>query len=317
MKISFCIPSLNRPEYLLETLNSICLDNKYSSNFEVCIHNNFSDLSYDSVEKQIHNLSGTYNISYIKSQVRLDIDRSMYEAIKIATGDFLFFIGDDDYLDKYGLDYIYNLIENINFDLAVFNAFKVSVSNYHKVKLMGFSDKTFLSLDDAVPKIKRYCTYGNLLIKREFILESDFYSLMGTSHAYGCFWLAFFRNYEKGINPTIIVPNESVVNLRVVPKKYNLFDVVFLDTVQWFKVMYENVGERSKIIVENEEREFWNSQTTFLQLIKYRLSNFDLNNIKSYNPIIYKRNKLKIKIANFLGLQIFPLYRFIKFFLKL
>ena len=57
MKLSFCIPTLNRPDYLKKTLLSICSDVSYSSLFEICIYNNYSDSSYESIEAQIKLLS--------------------------------------------------------------------------------------------------------------------------------------------------------------------------------------------------------------------------------------------------------------------
>src|ERR1700761_4338164 len=100
MKVSFCIPSLNRPDYLIQTINSICANEEYSSKFEVCVFNNCSDVSYSKVEQEIDRLSKTYNIVYKKSPDRLNIDLSMFEAIKLGRGDYYFFIGDDDYLNE-------------------------------------------------------------------------------------------------------------------------------------------------------------------------------------------------------------------------
>ena len=312
MKISFCIPSLNRPEYLVQTLRSICVEEKYSSQFEVCIYNNFSELSYDNVRHEIKLLSNKYNIKYIEGEERLNIDQSMFEAIKPAIGEYLFFIGDDDYLSQDGLQNIFQLFENTKFDMAIFNAFRVSELNNSKTELIGFSNRTYTKLDKALPELKRFCTYGNLLIKSEFIIEKDFRLLFGTSHAYGCFWLAFFRDFEKGINPTIVVPKEPVVNLRIVPKNYNLFDVVFLHTILWFEVCYKSIGEKSKKIVKKEEKKFWKQQTFFFQLIRYEFAEFNLQNLKKYNQKIYQKNRTKILIVKLIVKILMPFKNFIR-----
>lgn len=317
MKISFCIPSLNRPEYLIQTIKSICIDEMYSSFFEICIYNNFSDLSYKIVEDEINTLSKKFNIKYHVGSSRLNIDQSMFEAIKPATSEYLFFIGDDDYLFDDGLQSIIDLIEEGNFDMAIFNAVCVNEIDNSKTELMGFSNRIYTKLDSALPELKRFCAYGNILIKRKFIIEEDFRLLFGTSHAYGCFWLAFFKDFEKGLNPTIVVPKQSVVNLRVVNKNYNLLEVVFKHADLEHKLYYNIIGEKSKKVLQEFERDFWRKQSSFKQLIRYEIGNNDLRTIKLYNPDFYQNFRTKIDLARVTVKLLKPIKSPIKLILKL
>jgi abequosyltransferase len=316
MKLSFCIPSLNRPEYLCQTIKSICSNEKYNSEFEICIYNNFSDVSYNSVEDEIKILSKIYDIKYHIGTSRLNIDQSMYESIKPAIGDYLFFIGDDDYLFDDGLEKILNLIDKMDFDMAIFNARIIDEVNHVETDLIGFSGRKYTQLEVALVELKQFCAYSNILIKREYIIEDDFQYLIGTSHAYGCFWLSFFRNYENDINPVIIIPNSSVVNLRIVKKNYNLLEVVYKHADFEHKLYYDVIGEKSKKILEKFETDFWKKNSSLKQLLILGVSNYDLRAIKELNQSFYNKFIIKILIARLAMKLLKPIKRPIKFILK-
>jgi glycosyltransferase involved in cell wall biosynthesis len=316
MKISFCIPSLNRPEYLIQTIKSICTDEIFSSQFELIVYNNFSDLSYKKVVDEINSLSNNFNIKYIRGSSRLNIDQSMFEAIKSASGEYLFFIGDDDYLVDDGLQSVINITEDANFDLAIFNAVRINDFDNTRTELIGFSGRKFEQLKKAIPELKKYCTYGNILIKRKYIIEEDFRLLFGTSHAYGCFWIAFFRDYEKDINPTIIVPKQSVVNLRVVNKNYNPNEVAFNHTYLWYEILYKTVGKKAQKLVKKDENQFWRDQSSFLQLLKSRIFYYNLEPITIYGQIFYHKYRYKIFYTNLIVILIMPFKDSIKMIVK-
>jgi len=301
MKISFCIPSLNRAEYLLRGIESICCDPKYSDQFEVCIFNNCSEQSYQEVEVEIEKLSTIYNINYKKSKTRLDIDMSMYSVMELAKGTYLFLLGDDDHLRTNGLDDIFSLIENDNFDLAIFNATLVRESSNSRPKLIGRSNERYENLSVALVELKPYCMYGNLLIKSEFIQFDDFKYLIGTSHAYGCFWIRFLDNYENGVNPIIIIPQEPVVNMTVVEKNYNLLEVVFKHAALEHKLYYNLVGPKSKTILQKFESNFWKKQTSLKQLVVFEVLGHDILTIKKYDDQLYKKMYFKILAAKALS----------------
>lgn len=317
MKISFCIPSLNRPEYLRQTLNSICIDESFSSQFEICVYNNFSDLSYEVVENDIKTIHRSFDIRYFSGQTRLNIDESMFEAIRHARGEYLFFIGDDDYLLDDGLKNIFSLFEKESFDLAIFNAFLLDESNHTKTQLIGFSGKKYPGLRDALCELKKFCTYGNVLVNRKYIVENDFRYLIGTSHAYGCFWLAFFREFEQGINPSIIIPEPSVVCLRVVKKNYNLLEVVFKHADIEHKLYYDIIGEDSKRILRQFEADFWNKNSSMLQLMRYGMAGYDLKTIRLFNPIFFRTYRVRLWLARVVTVLLMPFKKYLKTALKL
>lgn len=300
MKISFCIPTLNRPEYLINTIRSICSNKCYSSQFEIYIYNNFSDLDYTEVEEEISRLSEEFIIKYKRGVIRLDIDQSMFEAIRMAEGEYLFFIGDDDFLTDDGIKDIFDLLKETDFDLAIFNALRVSDSTTEKYELIGMFDKTYSNFDSALLELKEFCTFGNLLIKREFVNEDDFKYLFGTSHAYGCFWLSFFREYEKDKIPKIIVPKKSVVCLRIVEKSYDIMEVTFAHSFLEHKLFVNVIGENSKKLLSKFNQKLYRKFANLKFLVRLGIAKNDLSRIKKINIDFYNQNRFKIFFSMFL-----------------
>ena len=103
MLISICIPTYNRPEHLLNCLNSLSLQTK--KNFEVCISDNCS-------KKNIRNLIKPYKkklkFKYRKNKKNLGAAINFLKVAAMAKGDFIWFLGDDDLL-------VANAIEKLSF----------------------------------------------------------------------------------------------------------------------------------------------------------------------------------------------------------
>lgn len=313
MKLSFCIPTLNRPEYLLIAIRSICTDIRLSSQFEICIYNNSSNVDYNIVEQEIESLSNEFKITYVKGNSKLEIDQSMFQAINLSSGDFLFLLGDDDYLLPNGLNTIFDLVDNDDFDLVIFNALVLNEKNRTLTKMFNVSDVYYNDLRKCLLELKNFCSYGNLLIKSNFINSNDFKYLEGTSHAYGCFWLSFFMQYELGSEPKVIVCNSDVVCLRAILKTYNLLQVTFEHSQKELNLYYNRIGKKSTLILKEYEDDFWRDQSGFFKLFKYGMAGNDIQKIKIFNSVFYKKYFLRINFINILSIMLKPFKKIIKY----
>lgn len=313
IRVSFCIPSLNRSTYLLSAIQSICSDLNLSKYFEVCIYNNCSDESYSGVESTLFQLKSNYNIQYIRGNERLPIDKSMHNAIKLAQGEYLFLLGDDDFLLPDGLSKILDLIEANEFDMAVFNAVILNEKNKTRLKMFNLEGTMFQDLRASLLVLKNYCSYGNILIRSELYNAEDFDYLDGTSHAYGCFWLNFFRKYELGIQPRVLVVNEPIVCLRAILKTYNLLEVTFKHSQKELNLYYAVIGEKSKVILKEYEVLFWKDQSRLKKLVLYGLAGNDLSKISTLNVDFFNQNRVKIHISRFLSFSLKPVKKVLKY----
>lgn len=98
-KISICIPTRNRLNYLLALLRSIDL---YYEGLEICISDNGDVDAYEAI-----NAALTRNkLNYRFDPVRRGISGNFENALSLATGDFIGFLGDDDVVGPGLLDVV-------------------------------------------------------------------------------------------------------------------------------------------------------------------------------------------------------------------
>jgi glycosyltransferase involved in cell wall biosynthesis len=122
MLISICIPTFNRPESLINCLNSLVLQTK--KNFEVCISDNCS-------KKNIYNLVRPYkkklNIKINKNKKNLGFALNLLKVSSMAKGEFIWFVGDDDLLIKNAIERLQRLIlKNKECDFFWINSFNLN-----------------------------------------------------------------------------------------------------------------------------------------------------------------------------------------------
>ena len=109
MLLSICIPTLDRQEHLDNCLNSILISSKNTSNlkFEVCISDNGSD--YD-VQKLISKYDKNLNIKFKKNSKNLGFSLNAIQSVSMASGEFVWLIGNDDLLLPCTLSILKNLL---------------------------------------------------------------------------------------------------------------------------------------------------------------------------------------------------------------
>ena len=92
--ISLIIITYNRPDDLLDLLESLRLQKDISSVKEVLILNNASTVSYDAVEQFIHQNPGL-KITYIFSNENIGVSRGRNKLMTMAAGELLLVLDDD------------------------------------------------------------------------------------------------------------------------------------------------------------------------------------------------------------------------------
>ena len=113
MLISVCIPTYNRPESLINCLNSLSLQTK--KNFEVCISDNCSKKN---IKKLIKPFRKKLNIKFNRNNKNLGFALNLLKVSNMAKGDFIWFLGDDDLLVENGikrLSYLINKNDDCDF----------------------------------------------------------------------------------------------------------------------------------------------------------------------------------------------------------
>lgn len=107
MKFSFLIPSKNRLELLAHAVESI-LRQDYK-NFEIIISDNASEQDYAGFIKKI----GDDRIIYSRSSMPVSVTQNWNNALKLASGDYILMLGDDDALTPNFLPRVFDLLSEM------------------------------------------------------------------------------------------------------------------------------------------------------------------------------------------------------------
>ncbi|WP_061216127.1 glycosyltransferase family 2 protein [Leptospira santarosai] len=125
MKISICIPTFNRARHLSNCLNSIVLnEDKENISYEICISNNCST---DETEEVVSSLKNELPIRYQKNETNIGVARNVLKVVEMASGDYIWLIGDDDLLLPGALKGLSNLIlEHPKIEYFYINSFHLT-----------------------------------------------------------------------------------------------------------------------------------------------------------------------------------------------
>tara|TARA_S200000501_G_scaffold22490_1_gene19579 strand:- start:947 stop:1954 length:1008 start_codon:yes stop_codon:yes gene_type:complete len=139
MKLSICIPTFNRPDLLNNCLNSILISKKEFAKlrFEVCISDNSNNFSSKRI---INSYKKKFNLIYSKNKKNVGYIKNYIKVVKMAKGEFVWVIGDDEILKPESFK-----ILNSNFEKNKDIDFMYINSNFLQSKFFSKLQKPFNS----------------------------------------------------------------------------------------------------------------------------------------------------------------------------
>ena len=296
-RLSICIPTFNRLNYLKDGLNAI-MQSPSLERIEICISDNHST---DGTREYIENLKRQdgVNLRY-KSQLKnIGIDGNMLSAIDMAKGDYIYPLGDDDFLPVGSIEAILKEIEEKT-DLLILNgwhtdAWLMPLRKHLSVNLtcqvINKPELGFQLFWDKMP-------FGSFLASRHCFSSCYFHKFAGTSHAYaGAVWEALCEINESRGSCTIKSMRLPTVLLRGAEKTWKKdADLILLYEIPlWFKLIAEkNIYNK---VAESLCVNYINSQTKFRSLLNFRLNGLlNSNNIIKLTLACNKWQKFKIRL---------------------
>jgi glycosyltransferase involved in cell wall biosynthesis len=206
--LSICIPTFNRPDCLLNCLNSISIAKKKSNiSFEVCISDNNSNYN---IQKIVEKFNDNLLITFNKNDKNLGLGVNILKSVSMANGEFVWIIGNDDLLLPKTLFVIENLLKkNKLVDFYYINSFHLN-TNYVKKHKQPFDTR---NLEDL--KMKKFSNYS---ISKEL----DFFNLVNPKYSFdfmlGMFLCIFRRSkWVKNLN---VIDSNLISDLNT----YSSFD---------------------------------------------------------------------------------------------
>jgi len=198
--LSIAIPTLNRLSYLSELLKQI-VPLIEELPIEICISaNKTDDGTHDFL--RTHFIKKVENVNCILQEKLLDIDSNMMAAIELAKGQYVYPLGDDDFLEKEAIVKILKKIKENQNDMILLNGFHTDqflnpnrehIPDLLKGKLYDCPIKAFSEIWHLMP-------FGSFVAKRGMFDTNLFYKYKGTSHAYtGMVWESLLKKKCKKI----------------------------------------------------------------------------------------------------------------------
>jgi len=272
--ISIVIATYNRAKLIKSCLEKLL---KMGSIFEIII---VDDASVDETEKVIKSIQNK-KIKYFKNKHNLGIQKSYFNGLKKASGDYVTFLADDDeYIDK-------NFFDKISkYDEDIISAKKETILNGIIVKNSFFSKKNILTSIEALEIFYQFAFGGNSVFRREildkvmqFKFKHDFSSV---------FFLLIFAKKIRFINEVVfrwelnLEGDSFSAKLLNNPYKLLKWDISFIDEITPVlkeKNLYEEykwfINKRIFEIFENVEFNY--NLTRKEQLFEKLLKNIDRN----------------------------------------
>lgn len=158
-KVSVIIPVYNVEKYISKTIESVC--NQTYENIEIIL---VDDGSTDNSSKICDELAKKDNRISVIHQDNQGLSAARNVGTAIATGDFIFYLDGDDYLEQDALEILMNL--STDCDLIIGNYF-YTYSDYEDVADIQYLEKSVLNTDEAmhdllVGKIQNFA-WGKLI----------------------------------------------------------------------------------------------------------------------------------------------------------
>lgn len=202
IKLSICIPTLNRARFLAETLENVIF--QATDNVEIVI---VDGASTDNTTEVVQRFKQTFrNLVYYRGEKNMGVNRDMAKTIELARGDYCWLLSDDDLLKQGAIKSILKEIESEHeIYLCNITACNLFMKPYKEVfwlsrevkdKVFHLHDKNeFIQYCDNANSIGALFSYmSSLVIRREEWQKTGYHDdFDGTAYALASSLLSFIK----------------------------------------------------------------------------------------------------------------------------
>ena len=183
-KISICIATFNRCEYLYQTLN--CIYGQINKEVEIIIVDGASSDGTESMVKIF--TAKNDSIHYFKETVNSGVDKDFDKAVNYASGEYCWLFSDDDFIHPEAISYILKLL-NFKYDLLILNSsvHTKDMRNIISDKVINekFNLEFIKEADRFFEKFGNYMSFiGSIIVNRSYWLSRERDSYHGSEFAH-------------------------------------------------------------------------------------------------------------------------------------
>ncbi len=159
MKLSICIPTYNRVNYLKSTIKSILLSNR--QDFDLVISDNCST---DNTEEFCLKIAeNDRRLKYYRNIKNLGISQNIYQCVFNANSEYIYFLSDEDEFNSEMIDRAFNLLDS-NYSAILSSVYDMHNNNFYIKRNTQFFKKFNYDL------IKQMPTYiSGIIVKKSYL----------------------------------------------------------------------------------------------------------------------------------------------------
>jgi glycosyltransferase involved in cell wall biosynthesis len=268
--LSVCIPTLDRLAFLRQNLESL-MPQARELGVEICVCDNASG---DGTQEYLQHLQDSNpSVRVMRQDVRVGIDRNMMTAIGMASGRYVYPLGDDDLVPAGRLSAIVALLREPA-GMILLNGWHTDAALAPKSEHLPkhLAGTTYTDPAEAFGVLWDRMPFGAFLAARHWFDPALAERFMGTSHAYaGVIWAALAVEQGQsgaiaircGVDPVVCIrgaektwrASSVQIHFQGIP---NFFDLVALNPI------YARIAQTCK-------HHFLESKTTYRELLNMRL----------------------------------------------
>ncbi len=206
--VSVIIPTYKRANYIQRAINSVLNQTYYDIEIIVVDDNNPNTQERKDLENIMKNYKDNNKIIYIQHEKNKNGAAARNTGIKIAKGEYITFLDDDDFFLK---DRIEKLVDVLNNNLEYNGAYTGCLICNNKKVIRTTEAKRSGNLQLEMLKQKSFFGTGsNLFIRREVLREINGFDESFKRHQDLEFMVRFFeQNKIVGINEYLVVKNQD------------------------------------------------------------------------------------------------------------
>ena len=284
--LSICVPTYNRLPYLRKQIDYLI--GERTPEVEIIVSDNSSS---DGTQEYLKSLDDNLGIRVLINEENKGTEGNMYRCAKIASGEYIYFLGDDDYLITGFVNYALKLIKQYNANYYHFNYTAYDDKTRIITKGNGIEEKLnihnrFLSNRDIVRLVSKH--YGPFLFITSNIYKTE---LVKQSENECQLWVETLRlsilSMKSG---TTYIDDESKILCGVNSAWSDRRGDVWFES---FPRMFDNLIEHGFSKAEVEEMK---NHVLACCIFAYYRSGADRMSVKDWNPRIKELSNTKMKI---------------------
>lgn len=194
MKVSIIIPVYNVQDYIIRCLDSVC-NQTYQDIECILVDDCGTDNSREIAQQYIDNYQGQIKFKFIHHEKNQGLSGARNTGIRIATGEWLYFLDSDDAITPTCLSTLLALKDkypDVDFVQGNLLAEKGKISNYGFNNIPEYSNNPATIENIMLQKI--ITSACNRLVKRSLLIDNDIFFPVGIIHE-DMYWVYFLSKY--------------------------------------------------------------------------------------------------------------------------